>query len=101
MPLRIEFLNIVISKSNSEQAVVVFDRIMVSSDLLSAACGCHKGCKEAILWSVVTNESSCKDGHLVSRWESAIPFACSRKHLKHKIPHVALEVVVKTRVREG
>ena len=47
------------------------------------------------------NESSGKDGHLVSRWESAIPFACSRKHFQHKIPHVALEVVVKTWVREG
>ena len=32
-PLRIEFLNIVISKNNSEQVGVVFDRIMGSSDL--------------------------------------------------------------------
>ena len=32
VPLRIEFLNIVISKSNSEQVGVVFDRIIGSSD---------------------------------------------------------------------
>ena len=32
VPLRIEFLNIVISKNNSEQVGVVFDRIMGSSD---------------------------------------------------------------------
>ena len=32
VPLRIEFLNIVISKNNSEQVCVVFDRIMGSSD---------------------------------------------------------------------
>ena len=31
-PLRIEFLNIVISKSNSEQVGVVFDRIIGTSD---------------------------------------------------------------------
>ena len=31
-PLRIEFLNIVISKSNSEQVGVVFDRTIGSSD---------------------------------------------------------------------
>ena len=33
VPLRIEFLNIVISKNNSEQVGVVFDRIMAPSDL--------------------------------------------------------------------
>ena len=32
VPLRIEFLNIVISKSNSEQVGVVLDRIVGSSD---------------------------------------------------------------------
>ena len=32
VPLRIEFLNIVISKNNSEQVCVVFDRIMAPSD---------------------------------------------------------------------
>ena len=32
VPLRIEFLNIVISKNNSEQVGVVFDRIMGPSD---------------------------------------------------------------------
>ena len=32
VPLRIEFLNIVISKSNSEQVGVVFDRIIGTSD---------------------------------------------------------------------
>ena len=32
VPLRIEFLNIVISKSNSEQVGMVFDRIVGSSD---------------------------------------------------------------------
>ena len=32
VPLRIDFLNIVISKNNSEQVGVVFDRIMGSSD---------------------------------------------------------------------
>ena len=32
VPLRIEFLNIVVSKNNSEQVGVVFDRIMGSSD---------------------------------------------------------------------
>ena len=31
-PLRIEFLNIVISENNSEQVGVVFDRIMGSND---------------------------------------------------------------------
>ena len=32
VPLRIEFLNIVISKKNGEQVGVVFDRIIGSSD---------------------------------------------------------------------
>ena len=32
VPFRIEFLNIVISKTNSEQVGVVFDRIMAPSD---------------------------------------------------------------------
>ena len=32
VPLRIEFLNIIILKNNSEQVGVVFDRIMASSD---------------------------------------------------------------------
>ena len=32
VPLRIEFLNIVISKNNGEQVGVVFDRIIGSSD---------------------------------------------------------------------
>ena len=32
VPLRIEFLNIIISKSNSEQVGVVFDRIIGTSD---------------------------------------------------------------------
>ena len=32
VPLRIEFLNVVISKSNSEQVGVVFDRIIGTSD---------------------------------------------------------------------
>ena len=31
-PLRIEFLNIIISKNNSEQVGIVFDRIMAPSD---------------------------------------------------------------------
>ena len=32
VPLRIELLNIIISKNNSEQVGVVFDRIMAPSD---------------------------------------------------------------------
>ena len=32
VPLRVEFLNIVISKNNGEQVGIVFDRIMAPSD---------------------------------------------------------------------
>ena len=52
VPLRIEFLNIVISKNNSEQVGVVFDRIMGSSDpeLFVDQVGNLSSAKETVLF---------------------------------------------------
>ena len=51
VPLRIEFLNIVISKNKSEQVGVVFDRIMGSNDpeLIVDQVGSLSTAKETVL----------------------------------------------------
>ena len=52
VPLRIEFLNIVISKTDSEQVGVVFDRIMGSNDpeMIVDQVGNLSAAKETVLF---------------------------------------------------
>ena len=56
VPLRIEFLNIVISKNNSEQVGIVLDRIMAPSDpeVIVDQVGNLSAAKETVLFLVLS-----------------------------------------------